>query len=131
MFDKIAAAFKTLPDIFWITLAGFVGISTITTPIALVYFLTHSQGFNYVRGDTEIKVLGRNAARNTQQTNQQLRNKLDKLEAEIAELKRASPRQQRRIIKDVEQTFEELKPTAQTAIENSEDLSEIVEKAVD
>lgn len=122
--------FKSLPTNFWVVLGGFIGVSTITTPIALVYFLTHSQGFDYVRGDTEIKVLGRNATRNTAQSNQNLRDKLNQLETEVSQLKRANPKQQEQIIKELGQTVKESKKVAETAIENSEDLTKVVEETI-
>lgn len=131
MIDKIAKLTKTLPTAFWVTLAGFIGVSTISTPLAIAYLVVHSGGINYTTEDTQIRVLGKKAVNETEYSNKVLQQRLQQLETNIRQLKQSDPQTQAEKIEDVERSFEDLKPTAEKAIENSEDLKDIVTEAIE
>jgi hypothetical protein len=49
---------KRLPDDFWYVLGGFLGISSVTTPIAIAFLVASAGTINYKTGNTEIMLQG-------------------------------------------------------------------------
>lgn len=117
---------KSLPVKFWFILAIFIGTSIVTTPIALTYLLVHSGGINYKTEDTEINVVGKKIANETEYSNKKLKEKLLTLEQKIENLKSSGKQNPDYFIEQVDKSFEDLKPTATEAIENSNELTEII-----
>lgn len=77
MLTSIFSILKALPSNFWYVLAGFLGVSSITTPIAIAFLIVNSASFEYKAGTTEINLKGKQLA-DINQAN------IDKLEEQIA-----------------------------------------------
>ena len=126
MLNLIASKLASLPKYIWI----FFGISSITTPLGFCYLLINSGNLIYKTSDVEIKFEGRDKANklsnNAEYSNNALRLKLDNLERDIINLRNSDPDKSKKI----EDSFNALLPTAEEAIENSEELSEFVEEAI-
>ena len=131
MFKFLGDTLKSLPQIFWVTVASFLGVSTITTPIAIAYLVVNSGGINYVTPEREIRVLGKKAASKSQNTNRELEAEIIKLGKQIESLNQGSYTQRKEKVEELKETYAELKPTAEKAIESSENLQDIVEQVVD
>lgn len=124
-------ALKSLPEVFWVTVASFLGISTITTPIAIAYLVVNSGGINYVTPEREIRVLGKKAASKSQNTNRELQVEIVELGKQIENLDRGNCWERREKVEELKESYAELKPTAEKVIESSEDLQDIVEQVVE
>ena len=131
MFKFLGDTFKTLPKVFWITLAAFLGVSTITTPIAIAYLVVNSGGINYVTPEREIRVLGKKAKNESKNTNRELQAEIVKLGKQIENLNQGNYQERKEQVEELKETYAELKPTAEKVIESSEDLQDIVEQVVE
>jgi hypothetical protein len=59
MLGSFISICKSLPADFWYVLGGFLGASSITTPIAIAFLIVNSGTINYKTGDTEIMMQGK------------------------------------------------------------------------
>lgn len=59
MLTFVLKVLKALPANFWYILGCFLGVSSITTPIALAYLVANSGSIIYKAGNTEINLKGK------------------------------------------------------------------------
>ena len=131
MLNLITGTIKLLPAKFWVFFGAFLGLSTITTPIAISYLIVNSGGINYVTESKEIKILGKKAVAETQHSNKDLQKKLAQMDRQLNRLNGAKNIDQGLAIKEIKDSFDELKPTADKAIEDSEDLKDIFSETLE
>lgn len=119
MLTSIFSILKALPSNFWYVLAGFLGVSSITTPIAIAFLIVNSASFEYKAGTTEINLKGKELT-DINQAN------IDKLEEQIAyqnqtilELTSAAKE------KNLGKKLPQLKKVEQAAVESEIRLSDV------
>lgn len=128
MVDLLLSKLNQLPKYIWI----FFGISSVTTPLGICYMFINSGNLVYKTPEVEINFQGKDKANkltnNTEYSNKSLKVKLEKLESNITKLQ---SNKNPETIKEVKNSFEELKPTAEQVLESSGQLTEFVESAID
>ncbi len=135
MLNFISSTLKTLPDKFWYVMGGFLGVSSITTPIAIAYLIVNSGSIQYKAGETEVNLKGKqiinqsldNTAKLEEQINKLIESNIEltqaakeknvdkKLKPEIASAEQAAAESKIRL-EDVSVTNKELKEFVESAI---------------
>ncbi len=90
MLNFILGIFKILPDKFWYVMAGFLGVSSITTPIAIAYLIVNSGSIEYKTGETEVNLKGKQIINQSLDNTAKLEEQIDKLIQSNVELTQAA-----------------------------------------
>ena len=130
----ISNILNKLSEKFWVIVAISAGCFMTPIGFGVASLLVRSSSLSYQSGDTKIN-LGqvKQAANHAEYSNRELRKKIEILQQEIATLKVVAknyPDYLPNHVGSVEKAFSELKPTATEAIENNEELKELVEDAI-
>ena len=118
-----------------LVIAFGVAIALGSFPFSLAIILTNAGNVSYKNQDTEISFSGKTkkAVNDTEYSTKELANKLIKVQSDIADLKFSAQQNPELIpqkIQDVDESFQELIPTANQAFEDTEELTEYVESAI-
>jgi hypothetical protein len=134
MFTFIFNTLKTLPTNFWYVLAGFLGVSSITTPIALSYLIVNSSAIVYKTGETEINLKGKELTSINEENIDKLQQQIEHQNQKILELTQAAK------AKNLDTKLPELKEVQKAVVESeirlndvttsNEELKDFVEEAI-
>lgn len=134
MLTFIFNTLKAFPSNFWYVLAGFLGMSSITTPIALCYLIVNSSGIVYKTGETEINLKGKELTSINEENIDKLQAQLEHQNQKILELTEAAK------AKNLEQKLPQLKEVQESVAESeirlddvtssNEELKHFVEEAI-
>jgi hypothetical protein len=104
-------------------LLGAIAFAIASTPACIAVIVANSGSISVKHQETEINLQGKTKAlvNDAEYSNKILQQKLNVLEAQINEIK--SPE-----LAGVKESFAELKPTAEQAIADNQELSEVVEE---
>jgi hypothetical protein len=116
--DNLSARSKTILGIA-------IGVFLASIPSALAIILVNSSSFVFKNGNTEINLQGKTKAlvNDAEYSNKILQQKLIDLEQEINSTK--SPE-----LAAVKESFAELKPTADQAIADNQELNEVIDSSI-
>lgn len=105
-------------------LLGAIAFAIASTPACIAVIVANSGSISVKHQDTEINLQGKTKAlaNDAEYSNKILQQKLEDLEAEMNKVK--SPE-----FSAVKESFADLKPTAETAIAESQELTEVVEES--
>ncbi len=118
-----------LSEKFWVIVAISMGCFITPIGFGVASLLVRSSSLSYESGDTKINVgQVKKISNNTEYANKVLKDKISRLEQEINSLKQLDDNPQ---IEKVNRAFSELKPTANQAIESSEELTELIEQNIE
>lgn len=134
MLTFISATLKALPSNFWYVMAGFLGVSSITTPIALCFLIINSGSFVYKTGNTEINLKGKELTNINEANTAKLQEQIERQNHAILELTQAAKD------KNLEQKLPQLKEVQKAVVESEirlndvqssqEELNNYVEEAI-
>jgi hypothetical protein len=118
LFDHLPVKAKAI-------LLGAIAFAIASTPACIAVIVANSGSISVKHARTEINLQGKTKAlvNDAEYSNKILQQKLDALEAEINQIK--SPE-----LKSVKESFAELKPTADQAIADSQELNQVVDSAI-
>lgn len=105
---------KTLPSNFWYVLGAALGVSSITTPIAIAYLVANSGSINYRTGNTEIILEGKHLSSVNEQNLTLLEQQLNTQNQKIIDLTEAAKE------KNIEQKLKPELKELQLAAQESE-----------
>ncbi len=135
MFKNIGNFINLLPKKFWFILAGFLGVSTVTTPIAIAYLIVNSGSIEYKTGETEINLKGKQLTSTNQEKTKKLEEQLERQRQMIQELaetakKKKVDRQLKPEIEKLEKAAVESKIRLEDVADSNEQLNDFVEEAI-
>jgi hypothetical protein len=119
MLTFILNTLKTLPSNFWCVLAGFLGVSSITTPIALSYLIVNSSAIVYKTGQTEINLKGKELTSINEDNIDKLQQQIDHQNQKILELTQAAK------AKNLDSKLPELKEVQKAVVESEIRLNDV------
>ena len=90
MVNFIFNILKTFPSSFWRVMAFFLGVSSITTPIAIAYIIVNSGSIEYRTGETEVNLKGKQIINQSLDNNAKLEEQVNKLIRSNIELTEAA-----------------------------------------
>lgn len=126
---------KRLPDDFWYVLGGFLGISSITTPIAIAFLLASAGTINYKTGNTEIMLQGQELSTINADNMAKLEAQLAAQNQTILQLTDAARKKNleqklKPELKQLQQDVEQSQIRLEDAQESQADLAKYVESAI-
>lgn len=126
---------KTLPADFWYVLGGFLGISSVTTPIAIAFLLASAGTINYKTGNTEIMLQGQELNSINADNMKQLEAQLAAQNQTILQLTDAARKKNleqklKPELKQLQDDVEASQIRLEDAQESQADLSEYLESAI-
>jgi phosphate-selective porin len=121
---NIFSLFEHLPLKVKAILLGAIAFAIASTPACIAVIVANSGSISVKHQDTEINLQGKTKAlvNDAEYSNKILQQKLNALEAEINQIK--SPE-----LAGVKESFAELKPTADQAYADNQELTEVVDSA--
>jgi hypothetical protein len=139
---NIFSLFDHLPPKVKAILLGVIAFAIASTPACIAVIVANSGSISVKHQETEINLQGKTKAlvNDAEYSNKILQQKLNALEAEINEIK--SPERSSAVLgvppmsdcsktlAGVKESFDELKPTADQAISDSEELTSVVDSAI-
>jgi hypothetical protein len=133
MFTSFIAICKSLPADFWYVLGGFLGVSSVTTPIAIAFLISNSGTINYKAGDTEIMLHGKELSTINADNMAKLEAQLEAQNQTILELTDAARKKNleqklKPELKQLQEDVQESQIRLEDAQESQEDLSNFVEE---
>ena len=136
MLSYIANILSKIPQKAWSILAGFIGISCISTPIAISYLVVNSGSIEYKNADTEINLKGKKITEDNTELIEKLREKLNKIELANKELSEAIKqkkleKQLQPQIEKVDRAIVESGLVAEDLEGNQEELQDFVKDKID
>lgn len=116
-------------------MAGFLGVSTVTTPIAIAYLIVNSGSIEYKTGETEINLKGKQLTSTNQEKTKKLEEQLERQRQMIQELaetakKKKVDRQLKPEIEKLEKAAVESKIRLEDVADSNEQLNDFVEEAI-
>lgn len=134
MFISIGKYLSNLSPRHKLILLSALGFAIAYTPIGITFILINSRAVSYKNQDTEISFEGKaqQISNDTQYSHRALTIKLANLQQQIQELQHAKkdPEKLQEQANEVTQTFNDLIPTVNEAVEDIEQLNELVESAI-
>ena len=132
MIASIKNILGKLPEKTWSILAVFLGISLVSTPIAIAYLIVNSGSIEYKNADTEINLKGKRLAKDNSDLIFKLTEKLNKLEKANQELSESVKRkkldkQLKPQIEKIDRAILESEIVAEDLKTNQEELPHFVE----
>jgi hypothetical protein len=139
MFTSITTFLNKAPTLFWAILAGSIGVSFVILAVGIASVLYQATDIKYKRGDIEVSFgeKAKELANNSEYASKELDKKLLGIQHDISNLKgivnsnNSDPELIKRFVDDVDKSFQILKPTAEAASKNTEELKNLVEKAIE
>jgi hypothetical protein len=111
---------KTLPTNFWHVFGAFLGLSSVTTPIAAAFLIANSGSINYSVGDTQIMLQGKQLSKINESNLAKLEEQLKAQNQTITELTEAAKE------KNLEQKLKpELKQLQDAVVESEMRLEDV------
>jgi hypothetical protein len=134
MLTSFISICKSLPADFWYVLGGFLGASSITTPIAIAFLIVNSGTINYKTGDTEIMLHGKELSTINADNMAKLESQLEAQNQTILQLTDAARKKNleqklKPELKQLQQDVQESQIRLEDAQESQADLSEFVERS--
>ena len=121
MLNFIFNILKTLPSSFWRVMAFFLGVSSITTPIAIAYLIVNSGSIEYRTGQTEVNLKGKQIINQSLDNTAKLEEQVNKLIQSNVELMDAA--EQKKVDKKLSPEIANAKKAAVESIVRLEDVS--------
>jgi hypothetical protein len=133
MFNAFVSICKTLPSDFWYVLGGFLGVSTITTPLAIAFLIASTGTINYKTGETEIVLQGKELTTINTDNMAKLEAQLKAQNQTILELTDAARKKNleqklKPELKQLQEDVQESQIRLEDAQESQEDLIDYVEE---
>jgi hypothetical protein len=126
---------KRLPHNFWYVFGAFLGISSITTPIAIAYLVVNSNGIVYKAGETEINLKGKELRAVNDENINKLETQLEIQNQKILQLTQAAKAKKLEgklpELKEVEQASKEAELRLEDVTNSSNDLQDFVEAEIE
>jgi hypothetical protein len=131
MLTSFISICKSLPADFWYVLGGFLGASSITTPIAIAFLIVNSGTINYKTGDTEIMLHGKELSTINADNMAKLESQLEAQNQTILQLTDAARKKNleqklKPELKQLQQDVQESQIRLEDAQESQADLSEFL-----
>ena len=119
---NIFTLFDHLPPKAKAILLGAIAFAIASTPVCIAVIVANSGSISVKHQDTEINLQGKTKAlaNDAEYSNKILKARLEDLETEMNKVNRPE-------FTAVKESFAELKPTAETAIADSQELNEVIE----
>ncbi|MDJ0591974.1 MAG: hypothetical protein QNJ72_18620 [Pleurocapsa sp. MO_226.B13] len=135
MFKNIVNIINLLPKQFWFILAGFLGVSSATTPIAIAYLIVNSGSIEYKTGETEINLKGKRLTNVNEEKTKKLEQQLERQNQIIQELAEAAKNKKvdgklKPQIEKLEESAVESKIRLEDVADSNEELNNFVEEAI-
>jgi hypothetical protein len=123
---NIFTLFDHLPPKAKAILLGAIAFAIASTPVCIAVIVANSGSISVKHQDTEINLQGKTKAlvNEAEYSNKILQQRLEDLETEINKVK--SPD-----LEAVKESFADLKPTAETAIADNQELTSVVDQELD
>lgn len=136
MLASITNILSKVSEKTWAIVAVFLGISCISTPIAIAYLIVNSGSIEYKNADTEINLKGKKLTADNTELIVKLREKLNKLELANQELSQSIKRkklekQLQPEIEKIDRAIVESGLVAEDLELNQEELQDLVEEKKD
>ncbi len=136
MLSYIVNILSKIPQKAWLVLAGFLGISCISTPIAIAYLIVNSGSIEYKNADTEINLKGKELTEYNTDLINKLTEKLNKLEEANKELSQTIKRKKldkhlQPEIEKVDRAIVESEIVVEDLTKNQEELQDLVEEKIE
>lgn len=133
MLSYIANILTKIPAKTWGILAVFIGISCISTPLAIAYLIVNSGSIEYKNADTEINLKGKELTKDNTELVNKLTEKLNKLEEANNQLSQTIKRkklheQLQPEIEKVDRAIVESEIVVEDLTKNQEELQDLVEE---
>jgi uncharacterized protein YwgA len=135
MLNFISNTLKTLPDKFWYVVGGFLGVSSITTPIAIAYLIVNSGSIQWKTGQTEVNLKGKQLVTTSQNDTEKLESQINELIksnqelAEAAKAKNLDKKLEPEIAK-VEEAAQASKVRLEDVTSSNKEVKDFVESAI-
>lgn len=126
---------KTFPTSFWHVFGAFLGLSSVTTPIAIAFLIVNSGTINYSAGGTQIMLEGKRLNRQNEANLSLLEAQLESQKQTILQLTDAARKKNlegklKPELNQLQKEAEESQNRLEAAQESQEDLSIYVESAI-
>ncbi|MDJ0572165.1 MAG: hypothetical protein QNJ53_24415 [Pleurocapsa sp. MO_192.B19] len=136
MLSYIANILSKIPQKAWSILAGLIGISCISTPIAIAYLVVNSGSIEYKNADTQINLKGKKLTEDNTELVLKLSEKLELLEAANKELadsikQKKLDKQLQPHIDKVDRAIVESEIVVEDLTKNQEELQDLVEEKIE